>query len=188
MYLWKSRIFNCLNSSKLSTPMGREEKLVTVPQVIVPGVLYSEEPPAEGTAETAFLKPTLSTLGIRSQRPEYAAHCTGLPSSQHTLWAVSRAHPDSEPRAAVMPACLPWTTALSHQGQPGTGPWMPVVITKLFTIIISSVSLSPHSPYSTRSFMMQCHIQVVTWSLGVTYQSNNRRKQHSGSKVLPRAC
>jgi len=27
MYLWKSRIFNCLNSSKLSTPAGREEKL-----------------------------------------------------------------------------------------------------------------------------------------------------------------
>lgn len=27
MYLWKSRIFSCLNSSKLSTPTGREEKL-----------------------------------------------------------------------------------------------------------------------------------------------------------------
>lgn len=26
MYLWKSRIFNCLNSSKLSTPMGTQEK------------------------------------------------------------------------------------------------------------------------------------------------------------------
>lgn len=173
MYLWKSWIFNCLNSSKLSTPVGREEKLVTVPQVfcagIVPGVLDPEEPLAEGTAETAFLKPTPSTLEIRSQRPEDAAHCTGLPSSRHTSWAASRAHPDSEPSAAVVPACLPWTTALSHQGQPGADPWMPVVITKLSTIIISSVSVSPHSPYSTRVFhdamphtgcdlVSQCHI------------------------------
>lgn len=45
----------------------------------------------------------------------------------------------------------------------------------------------PTSPYSMWSVMTQCHIQVVTWSLGVMYQSNNGGKQLSGSKVLPRA-
>lgn len=28
MYLWKSRIFSCLNSSRLSTPVGRQQKQV----------------------------------------------------------------------------------------------------------------------------------------------------------------
>lgn len=37
------------------------------------------------------------------------------------------------------------------------------------------------------SLVTQYHIQVVTSSLGVTYQSNNGVKQLSGSKVLPRA-
>lgn len=105
--------------------------------------------------------------------------------------AASGAHSGSKPSAAAVPALLPRHTAPScrRQDQPPGSAWDSTSGAIghdqiMQTIIISSV---PISPYSTRSLMMQCHIQVVTWSLDVTYQSNNRGKQQSGRNILPRA-
>lgn len=74
----------------------------------------------------------------------------------------------------------------SHQGQPRAAPQVLVVVSKSPT----SLFLMPrsHLPVPTSPYLItQCHIQVVTWSLSGTHRRDNGGKQHSGSKVLPKA-
>lgn len=116
-----------------------------------------------------------------------APACSALPwATQHTPWTGRGAHSGSKPTAAA-----PWAPAppgrrrdqpqgSARDSSSGAGGH-----DQMIHCYYSYCLSVPTSPYSPQSLMTQCHIQVVTWSLGVMYQSNNRGKQHSGSKVLP---
>lgn len=119
---------------------------------------------------------------------QHAVHCPGLPSTHHGL--------GEELTQAAKPVLLGASSAPWAPAPPGRRRDQPQGSARdsssgasgqdqMIHCYYSYCLSVPTSPYSPQSLMTQCHIQVVTWSLGVMYQSNNRGKQHSGSKVLP---
>lgn len=87
MYLWKSWIFSCLNSSKLSTPREERKSWLTLVQVL--GVLYLEMPPAEGSSESAFLQ--LCPPRAAPHRCRITGPSNALDFSRHTATCKSKA-------------------------------------------------------------------------------------------------